>query len=91
MIDAETQLDNTLALPNNTFQYNYTLINIDYSTLDSTEFKSIMTPNIVEQVKTNPQMEFFRKNKVTLNYYYRDKHRHYMSLITITPDMYEQE
>ena len=29
MVDAETRLDNTVALPNKTIQYNYTLVNIE--------------------------------------------------------------
>lgn len=88
MVDAQTQLDSSLALPNNTFQYNYTFVDIETATVDTNEFKDYMEPNILEQVKTNPQVKYFRDNKVTLNYLYRDKNRQYIALIIITPDMY---
>lgn len=34
MVDAETQLDNAVALPEKTFQYNYTLINMYKDSID---------------------------------------------------------
>lgn len=89
MVDAQTQLDNTVALPNTTFQYNYTLLETEASSIDTTNFKTFMEPNILEQVKTNPQMKDLREIKVTLNYLYRDKNKRYIALITITPNMYE--
>ncbi len=89
MVDAQTQLDSSLALPNNIFQYNYTFVNIETATVDTNEFKDYMEPNILEQVKTNIQVKYFRDNNVTLNYLYRDKNGQYVALITITPEMYK--
>ena len=34
MVDKDTRLDNVIALPDNIFQYNYTLVNIEKKTLD---------------------------------------------------------
>ena len=89
MVDAETRLDNSIALPGNMFQYNYTLVNIEKSTIDTNEFKKFLEPELINQVKTNPQMEIFRKNKVTLNYNYRDKNGVFFLLISVTPNDYE--
>ena len=89
MVDAQTQLDNSISLPNNIFQYNYTLLETEQSTIDTNEFKAYMEPNILEQIKTNPQMKIFRENKVTMNYLYRDKNKKYIVLISITPSLYE--
>ncbi len=88
MVDAETRFDNAVTLPHNIFQYNYTLVNIEKSAVDTIEFKRLMEPGLINQVKTTPQMEVFRKNKVTMNYNYRDKNGAYITLISITKDEY---
>ncbi len=89
MIDAETRMDNSIALPGNVFQYHYTLLTTEKTMVDTLEFKNYMEPNIINQIKTNPQMKLFRDNKITMNYLYRDKNAEYISLISITPDKYK--
>lgn len=89
MVDSETRLDNAVALPNNVFQYNYTLINMDKAQVDTIQVKSYLEPVIKTQVKTNPQMKFQRDNKTTLNYYYKDKKGDYLFSITVAPKDYE--
>lgn len=89
MVDNETRLDNTIALPGNIFQYNYTLVNMDKSSVDTIAAKNYLEPNVVNMVKTNPQMELVRKNKVIVNYLYRDKKMEYLFMISVTPDKYE--
>ena len=89
MIDSETRLDNAIALPKNTFQYNYTLIHLEKASTDTTEMRKVLEPNIVNTVKTNPQMQFQREHKTTLNYYYKDKDGAFLLLISITPDKYK--
>lgn len=83
MVDSETRLDNTVVLPGKVLQYNYTLINVVASDIDTTAFKAALTPIIREQAQSNPQMEFFRKHEVTLNYYYRDSSGRYITLIAV--------
>jgi hypothetical protein len=89
VVDKETRLDNAVALPENTFQYNYTLVNVEKSDIDTVGFKATMDPLILNQLKTNPQMKFFRDNKVTMNYLYKDKNGVFVSLISVSPDEYE--
>jgi len=89
MIDAETRLDNAIALPQNVFQYNYTLVNIEKDAVDTVEMRSTLEPSITNVVKTNPQMKFMRDNKITINYYYKDRKDRYILLISITPNQYE--
>lgn len=88
MLDSETRLDNTIALPDNVFQYNYTLINMEKRNVDTTNMKNYLVPRITNFVKTNPQMNFQREHKTTVNYYYNDKYGVYLFLISITPDKY---
>lgn len=39
MVDSETRLDNTTVIPPKTFQYNYTLVNIESGSIDTLEVK----------------------------------------------------
>lgn len=89
MIDSETRLDNAVVLPNNTFQYNYTLINIAKEDFNITPFKEYLEPTIINNIKTNPDMKNFRDNETTLVYYYKDKSGVFLTKIIVTPDMYK--
>ncbi|MBT6747113.1 MAG: zinc ribbon domain-containing protein, partial [Flavobacteriales bacterium] len=40
MVDSDTRLDNTIALPDNIFQYNYTLVNLELSEINVGEVKT---------------------------------------------------
>ena len=87
-VDSETRLDNTVALPDKTFQYNYTLVNVDKSQADTISMKNFLEPNILNQVKTNPQMQYQRDHKWILNYLYKDKKGIYLLMVKVTPDKY---
>ena len=89
MVDAETRLDNTIALPDNIFQYNYTLVNIDKASTDTADMKNYLIPTVTNFVKTNPQMKIQRDHKTTINYYYKDKSGQYLFIVSVTPDKYE--
>ena len=89
LVDAETRLD-TVTLPSKTvFQYNYTLINYEKTEIDTVKIKSNLEQNIIQLIKTNPQMEYQRQNKVTMNYIYNDKNGDYLMSIIITPELYK--
>ena len=88
MVDKETRLDNAAALPDNVFQYNYTLINANKSDIDIEDFTIYMEPIIVNNVKTNPDLKIYRENKVTMSYYYKDKNSLFLTKIVVTPDKY---
>ena len=89
MVDEETRLDK-ITLPSKTvFQYNYTLINYEKTEIDTVKIKSNLEQNIIQLIKTNPQMEYQRQNKVTMNYIYNDKNGDYLMSIIITPELYK--
>ena len=89
MVDAETRLDNAIAMPKNTFQYNYTLINIKSATAQPEELKNYIEPKLLNMVKTSPQMKTLRDLKTTFNYYYKDQAGIFLFQVSITPDLYE--
>jgi hypothetical protein len=88
MVDNETRLDNAVALPNNIFQYNYTLVNMDKETTVIKYLKEYLEPTMINIVKTEPKMEIMRKNNTTVNYNYRDKEWKHLFIISVTPDLY---
>jgi len=90
MIDADTRLDNTIALPDNIFQYNYTIVKIEKNSADTLKLKNYIEPVLLSNIKTNPQMQYQRDHKWTLRYYYKDKAGLYLFAVNITPEMYSK-
>lgn len=88
MVDAETRLDNVIVLPGNVFQYNYTILTAEVENVDVQGLKDYLEPIITNAVSTDPQMQFQRDYKTTMNYNYRDKNGRHMFLISVTPDKY---
>ena len=88
MVDHDTRLDNVLALPNNTLQYNYTLVNWVKDSIDVKGFEEYMQPLMASNIQTNPDMKLYRENKTTMAYNYKDKDGVYVTKITIAPDQY---
>lgn len=89
MVDQVTRLDNVMAMPNNTFQYNYTLLSVFKDSVDIEQLRIHLEPNLINHTKTSPQMKAIRANKTTLNYHYKDGNGQFLILLTITPDKYE--
>lgn len=89
MVDQETRLDNAIALPDNSFQYNYSLINYHASELNVDTLRKYVEPGIINSVKSRPELELFRENKTTLIYSYSDKVGVYVFKIIVKPEMYE--
>ena len=88
MVDRDTRLDNAVALPDNIFQYNYTLVNLDKSEVNIDTVKKYFEPGLINNVKTNPDLKAYRDNKVTMAYYYKDKNGEFVLKISVTPDLY---
>ena len=89
MVDSETQLDNANALPDNKFQYNYTLVNYSIEELDLEQVKASIEPGIITNVRTNPDLKAYRDNNVTMVYSYKDKNQEHLFKIEVTPELYD--
>ncbi len=89
MVDSETQLDNTIALPNNIFQYHYTLINNTVDEIDIEEMENGLKQMLANNMRNNPDMKTFRENNVTMNYMYKDRNGNFITKISITPSEYK--
>ncbi|MDR3287506.1 MAG: hypothetical protein LBT27_08690 [Prevotellaceae bacterium] len=88
MISEGIRFENITALPNRILQYNLSFINMTVDEININNFESEI-PVIINQIRTNPDMEYFRKNKMSLQYSYKDKDGVFVTNIDITPDMYE--
>lgn len=89
MVDSETQLDNTIALPDKVFQYHYTLVNREIDDIAIDEMEEILHRQLINSIKNNPDVKAFRENNVIMNYSYKDKNGEFITKISITPDEYE--
>jgi hypothetical protein len=90
MVDQETRLDNTVALPGKVLQYNYTLINYSKDEVSADTLIKYIKPGIVNTARTSPDMKSFRENSVTMDYNYKDKDGVFILKISVTPDMYAE-
>jgi hypothetical protein len=89
MVDAETRLDNAMAVPKKVFQYHYTLVNMEKEMVDTTEMKKILEPQITNIIRTSPDLKLFREKNVTMKYSYRDKESIHLFTISVTPEQYK--
>lgn len=88
MIDQATRLDNVAALPDNTLQYNYTLIGWVKDSVDLNAFEAYMQPMLLNQIKTNPDLKIYRDHETTLAYSYKDMNGAFIQKFSISADMY---
>ena len=90
MVDSDTRLDNAVALPDNVFQYNYTVINYVKEELDIEKLKNTVSPGILNNIKTNPGLKNLRDNKVTMSYLYKDKEGVFLFSLEYKYDDYKE-
>lgn len=88
VIDSETSLDSITALPNRTMRYNLTLINMASEDYNVEEVIALINEPLRNRIKTIPEAEFFRKNGVSLSYYYFDMNNKYFFEIKIPAGEY---
>lgn len=88
-LDEYTRLDNAVALPDHSFQYNYTLTTLDRLEVNVDSIRKYVEPGLIENVRTNPDLKIYRDNKTTMIYNYRDKHGEFVVKFSVTPDMYQ--
>lgn len=88
MLDNYTRFDEATVSDENVFTYNYTVMNC--SNPDSlVQVVSVsLKENIKREFSTNPQLLFFKKNNVVIEYVYKDEHDQVIRLIQINPEDY---
>ena len=89
MVDEFTRLDNANALPENAFQYNYTLVDLIKSEVDLEAVKNYIRPGLITIVRSDPKLKIYRDNKTTMIYSYRDKNGEFVAKFAVTPELYK--
>jgi hypothetical protein len=90
MVDEQTRLDRVDVPATNRIRYSYTLVKIKKSEVDTDEMRNSLTPVILEDVETNPQMAINREHSTTMEYSYQDKNGVFLFNIAVTPAMYKE-
>jgi hypothetical protein len=88
MVDEITRLDNAVALPINEFQYNYSLVGLTIADINVDTIMKYIEPGVINKVKNNPDLKFYRDHKTTLTYIYRDKNGELVHKFSVTPEQY---
>ncbi len=88
MVDEVTRVDRSEVLPHNTIQYNCTVLGAFAEDFNPEEFTNEVKPNIIENLKSNPQMMVFNEVGATINYAYFDEQGSYIATISIKPEEY---
>lgn len=89
MVDEHTRFDNAIAMANNSFQYNYTLVDVEAANINPDTLKKYILPGILNNVKTSPDLKFIRDHETTLIYNYRDKTGAFILKLPVSPEMYK--
>ena len=89
MVDSITRFDNAAALTNNTFQFNYTILNADKSDYDTNALIQTVRPLTLNMIKTNPQNKIFRDKETKVSFIYHDSSGKYLCRVLFTPEEYK--
>ena len=81
MVDSITRFDNSAALTNNVFQFNFTVTNADKLNYDTNALQSAVRPLTLNALKSDPNYKLYRKNNTTLSLVYHDKNGSYLCSI----------
>jgi hypothetical protein len=88
MISNDIQMESVNQLPDNTVQYDFTLVRVIKENIDVTALKKSVEKEILAISKNNPSLEVFRDNDSTVKYHYMDSNGKNLFIITLTPEMY---
>jgi hypothetical protein len=88
MISNDIHMESVNVLPNNTVQYDFTLVHIQKEIVDVSALKTTIEKQIMDTSKTNPSLDAFRDNNSTVIYNYKDRDQKDLFKIVLTPEMY---
>jgi len=89
MVDQATRLDSTLASENKTISYFYTLVSMTAEQVNSDQLIEYLSPRIISNIQTNPDMKYLRDKSVSFVYHYRDSEGKSLFIIEVLPEDYK--
>nr|WP_297912547.1 hypothetical protein [uncultured Allomuricauda sp.] len=87
-IDEYSRLDSASSKGKTNFIYHYTLLGMEKSEVHLDTVNKYIRPSIIENVKTIPELKFYRDNKITMDYKYYDKNGVFVTKNSVTPELY---
>ncbi|WP_185155718.1 hypothetical protein [Dysgonomonas sp. 521] len=87
ILDNWTRLDSCVAVGGSDFEYHLTIMQIVIA--DTTNFKTQLKPQLVQVLKTMPDLKIFRDNDITVKYTYNDADGKYIFSEVIAPQEYK--
>lgn len=88
MISDDIRMESVNSLPDNTVQYDFTLVRVQKENIDIKALNKSVEKEILSNSKTNPSLEAFRDNNSTVVYVYRDNNQKMLFTVELTPEMY---
>jgi len=88
MIEENIRLERTSVKRGEIFVYHYTLVNIEKGSFDEEELKEFFRGQILENIKNNPDLEYFRENQASMVYAYQDKNDAHLFDLRFTAEDY---
>ncbi len=83
VIDSTTRFDNMVALSDYKLQYNYTLLQVVKSDVDTAVLFSTGKEYMLNMMKSNPQVSVFKKNGIDIWASYSDKNGVYIGTVKL--------
>jgi len=87
-VDKNTRVDSCTFINKKHLQFTYTLLNTIFDDIDHEEFELSTKKNLVKSFKTGKQQEFFRRNRITIEFVYADKDGITIANIVLEPEDY---
>lgn len=90
MISDDIRMESVNQLPDNTVQYDFTLVRVLKGSIDVADLKKSVEKEILATSKKNLSLEAFRDNDSTVIYHYMDNssNQENLFIVTLTPEMY---
>ena len=89
MLDQYTRFDNAAVSDDNVFRYNYTVLNSSNPESLIQEGSASLKDAIKKEFSSNPQLVFFKKNNVIIEYVYKNEGNQVIRLLQINPEDYQ--
>jgi len=88
-VDQFSRLDSASTKGKTNFIYHYTLIDLEKSEVNLDTVNKYIRPNLIENIKSSPELKVYRDNNITMDYKYYDKSGVFVTKISVTPELYK--
>ena len=87
-VDAYSRLDSATSIGKTNFVYHYTMLGVDKGQVNLDTLNTYLRPNIIQTLKTSPELQSFREHRIRMDYRYYDQNGSFVTEISIAPEQY---